>query len=177
MTPTQVHSMDMLSSDLMRLKEHVYNKCGLALTNFKRGVESEEYDACSFVLNGRPVQYRASKITPAKAGQFVTIWRRNKAGVTEPFNINDDLDFVIITSKRYVDFGQFIFPKSVLVEKGILTVGNKEGKRGIRVYPPWDDPSNKQGEKTQSWQLKYFVSIKSNSVADLNLIKELFELK
>jgi hypothetical protein len=49
------------------------------------------------------------------------------------------------------------FLKSVLADKGIITKNGKEGKRGIRVYPPWDIATNKQAEKTQSWQTKYFL--------------------
>ena len=111
MTTERMLIGDVISSDLMHFKEYVYDRCGFILTNFSRSPESEEYDACSFLLNGKSVQYRASKITPAKVGQFVTIWRRNKAGVTEPFNITDDLDFIIITAKRGDETGQFIFPK------------------------------------------------------------------
>ena len=84
----------------------------------------------------------------------MTIWKRNNHGITIPFDISDDLDFIIIGAKRENDLGQFIFPKSILAEKGIISTDNKEGKRGIRIYPPWDDVTNKQAEKTQIWQTK-----------------------
>jgi hypothetical protein len=38
----------------------------------------------------------------------------------------------------------------------IISTHLKEGKRGMRVYPPWDLPSSKQAKKTQQWQLPYF---------------------
>ena len=155
------------------MKELVYDKCGFDFTNLKQNLESKEYEACSFELDGKTVQYRCSKITPTKIGQFVTIWKRNKDGITEPFDILDDLDFIIITSKSGNNFGQFIFPKSVLADKGIITRNNKEGKRGIRVYPPWDIAINKQAEKTQLWQTKYFLTIKKDNSTDLDLIKKL----
>jgi hypothetical protein len=77
-------------------------------------------------------------------------------------------------SKSGDNFGQFIFPKSVLADNEILTRNGKEGKRGIRVYPPWDITTNKQADKTQSWQTKYFLQIKNNNLVDLDLTKKLF---
>lgn len=162
-----------INSDLKFVKELVYDKCDFDLTNLKQNLESVEYGACTFELNGKIIQYRVSKITPTKTGQFVAIWKRNKNGIIEPYDIFDDLDFIIITSKSGDNFGQFIFPKSVLADNGIITRNGKEGKRGIRVYPPWDIATNKQATKTQSWQKKYFLTIKNDSSTDLNLTKKL----
>lgn len=160
-------------SDLKVANELVYEKCGFNLTNLNQNFEGAEYGACSFKLNGNSIQYRNSKITPTKTGQFVTIWKRNKDGITEPFDIFDDIDFIIITSKSGVNFGQFVFPKSVLADKGIITRNGKEGKRGIRVYPPWDITTNKQALKTQSWQTKYFFTINNDHSTNLDLTKKL----
>jgi hypothetical protein len=168
-------TIDSLHSDLKIVKELVYDKCGFEMTNPNLNTESIEYGACSFGLNGKKIQHRVSKITPTKAGQFVTIWKRSKEGITQPFDILDDIDFVIITSKSGDNFGQFIFPKSVLVDKGIITRIGKEGKRGIRVYPPWDIATNRQAEKTQSWQVKYFLTIHTKNSTDLSLIKKLLK--
>ena len=161
--------------DLLVAKELVYDKCGFNLTELKLNSESKEYGACSFRLNGKSIQHRVSKITPTKTGQFVTIWKRNEDGITEPFDILDDLDFIIITSKSGNNFGQFIFSKSVLADKGIITRNGKEGKRGIRVYPPWDIATNKQAEQTQRWQADYFLTIKNHNATDLNLTKKLLK--
>ncbi|MEO6720082.1 MAG: MepB family protein [Ferruginibacter sp.] len=157
------------------MKELVYDKCGFELTNLRPNSESLEYGACSFGLNGKTMQHRVSKITPAKAGQFVTIWKRNSEGLTEPFDISDDIDFIIITARSGDNFGQFIFPTSVLADKGIITRNGKVGKRGIRVYPPWDITTSKQAEKTQSWQTKYFLAIKADNTTNLDLTRELFK--
>ncbi|MDP1817546.1 MAG: MepB family protein [Leadbetterella sp.] len=172
-TENTLTTLDSIHSHLKVVKELVYDKCGFDLTNLKQNLESIEYGACSFGLDGKTVQYRVSKITPTKTGQFVTIWKRNKGGITEPFDVLDKLDFIIIASKSGNNFGQFIFPKSVLADKGIITRNGKEGKRGIRVYPPWDIATNKQAEKTQSWQTKYFLTIKNDNSTDLDLIKKL----
>jgi hypothetical protein len=170
-------TLNSIYSDLKVVKKLVYDKCGFDFTNLKQNLESAEYGACSFNLNGKTIQYRASKITPTKTGQFVTIWKRNKDGITEPFDILDDLDFIIITSKSGDNLGQFIFPKSVLADKGIITRNGKEGKRGIRVYPPWDIATNSQAIKTQSWQAKYFMTIKNDNSTDLDLTKKLLLTK
>lgn len=165
---------DILNTELLQVKELVYNTCNFEFTNLEIDSESEEYQACSFKLNSVQIIHRLSKITPTKIGQFVTIWKRNSKGITAPFDVSDDFDFIIITSKSDEKLGQFVFPKSVLLEKGIISNNNNSGKRGIRVYPQWDIPTSKQAEKTQSWQTKYFYSINEKSF-DIELVKRLFK--
>lgn len=174
-TENTLATLNSIHIGLKVVKELVYDKCGLDLINLKQNLESTEYGACSFELNGKKIQYRVSKITPTKIGQFVTIWKRNKNGRTEPYDTLDDLDFIIITSKSDNNFGQFIFPKSVLADNRIITRNGKGGKRGIRVYPPWDIASNKQAIKTQSWQTKYFLTIQNNDSTDFDFAKLLLK--
>lgn len=164
-----------LHIDLKTIKDLVYDKSGIALTNLKLNTECVEYGACSFEINGRKVEHRVSKITPTKPGQFVTIWKRNKNGITAPFDISDNIDFLIVTSKSQDNIGQFIFPKSILVDKGIFSQDGKIGKRGIRVYPSWDTTINKQAAKTQNWQTKYFIQIMSANAVDLDFAVNFFE--
>ncbi|WP_316839220.1 MepB family protein [Pedobacter gandavensis] len=140
-------------------KELLYGKCGFDRNHSKLIAESKDYGAGFFELNGKRIQHRISKITPKKTGQFVAIWKRNKEGITAPYDCSDDLDFLIITSGTEKQSGQFVFPKSVLEAKGIISKNGKGGKRGIRVYPPWDKATNKQAMETQKWQVKYFLSI------------------
>lgn len=147
---------------LFLVKNLVYDTCALDFTDLKLEKESIEYDACSFQMNGKLILHRTAKITPTKIGQFVTIWKRNHTGQTEPFHIDDDFDLIIISTKNNNLFGQFIFPKSILLEKGIVSSNKKKGKRGIRVYPPWDVTINKQAQNTQEWQLNYFLDPNSN---------------
>jgi len=149
-------------------QELIYNKCGLSFSAPKLEKESAEYDACTFQLNGKSVIHRAAKITPTKIGQFVTIWKRNENGQTEPFHINDDFDFIIISTRNGDLFGQFIFPKSILLEKCIISSDKKQGKRGIRVYPTWDVTINKQAQQTQQWQIEYFVDTTPDSIDKAN---------
>lgn len=163
-------NVNILPNELKSVKELVYDNCGFELTNLNLSTESLEYGACSFELNKKKIQFRVAKITPLKTGQFVTIWKRNKDGITKPFDISDDLDFIIIAAKKENNFGQFIFPKLVLAEKGIITGNNKEGKRGIRVYAPWDTVTSKQAKKTQTWQTKYFLAIGDENSINMDLM-------
>lgn len=162
-----------LTSELLQVKELVYDKCNFEFSNLVIDSESEEYQACSFKLNSFEIIHRFSKITPTKIGQFVTIWKRNNKGITAPFDVSDNFDFIVITSKSDKNLGQFVFPKAVLLENGIISNNNTSGKRGIRVYPPWDIPTSKQAEKTQIWQTKYFYSINKDAF-DIELVKKLF---
>lgn len=161
-------------SDLQKAKKLLYDRCGFKQTDLQRKSESAEYSACSFCLDDMKIEYRRSKITPTKTGQFVTIWKRDADGKTAPFEISDDFDFIVITSNDGDRFGQFIFPKAVLADKGIISQKGKVGKRGIRVYPPWNPVTSRQAEKTQSWQTQYFVEIKPDGATDLNFARKLF---
>ncbi len=166
-----------IDSNLKIAKELVYDKCGFDLTNLEQNLESKEYAACCFELDEKKIHYRVSKITPTKTGQFVTIWKRNKIGKTVPFDISDHFDFVIITSVSGDNFGQFVFPKSFLAKKGVISTMGIGGKRGIRVYPPWDIVSNKQAESAQNWQTKYFLTIKNNGTTEMDVIQRLLAIE
>lgn len=173
-TVSELIRLEIVNPVLYHIKNLVYDPCDLILTQLNIAAESQEYGACSYHLDGKSIQFRIAKITPTKTGQFVTIWRRNEAGITQPFDFTDDIDFMMIAARNEGNFGLFIFPKSILANKGMITVNGKEGKRGVRVYPPWDMATNKQAAKTQDWQLKYFLTIKNDSTTDLSLIKRLF---
>lgn len=153
------------------LNNQFYEPCGLILSDFSMELEGKEYQACTFKLNEAFILCRNAKTTPKKTGQFVTCWKRNQQGITEPFHENDVLDFYIINTFHQDKMGQFIFPKPILIEKGIIATTQKEGKRGFRVYPPWDITTNKQAEKTQKWQLDYFIEF--NNFTNLKSFQEI----
>lgn len=71
-------------------------------------------------------------------------------------------------------FGQFVFPKAVLCEKGIVFCNGKEGKRAMLIYPPWDKADNSQARKTQAWQLQYFIKF-SEDIFDFSGMRYLKE--
>ncbi len=161
-----------LNENLTQIKKEVYDKCSLSISRVFNEPEGKEYDACQFELNGKKIISRTAKITPKKIGQFVTCWKRNTDGITEPFNIKDAIDFYIINVKSGNNLGQFVFPKSELVKRGIISTPTKDGKRGFRVYPIWDEPQSKQAQKTQKWQLKFFYTI--NSITDFERVIRLY---
>ena len=164
-----------LNSVLRKIKVIAYDQCNLLISDFTNELESSAYKACQFKLNELNIICRTSKITPKKIGQFVTFWKRNKYNITEPYQATDSIDFYLINVIKDQRIGQFIFPKSILISKGILSTPKKDGKRGFRVYPIWDKPSNNQATKTQQWQLDYFVEY--NEATDLKFLTELFNRK
>ncbi|MEQ9168821.1 MAG: MepB family protein [Fulvivirga sp.] len=151
-----------MDNTLKQIQAQVYKPIDFEITDFTIETESKEYDACRFVLNGLKIISRSAKITPKKGGQFVTFWKRKGNGPIAPFHETDAFDFYVVNLWADDKLGQFVFPRSVLIKKGIISTDKKEGKRAFRVYPPWDTANNKQAERTQKWQLDYFYEIGEN---------------
>lgn len=170
------NTLNSIPNDLLIVRELVYDLLDFECTQPHPEAESAEYSAYRFQLNGKNICYREAKITPTKTGQFVTLWKRNTLLKTiEPFDASDAIDYVIISVRKNELFGQFIFPKSVLLAKGIFSTAIKEGIRATRVYPPWDVTTSKQAQKTQKWQVDYFYEIPLHPSIDLNRVKFLLE--
>jgi hypothetical protein len=74
--------------------------------------------------------------------------------------------------KTETNLGLFIFPKTILAEKGIISNAKKEGKRAFRVYSPWDLVKNNQAEKSKKWQFEYFYEISKQM--EFARIKDIF---
>lgn len=169
-------SSNLIPSDLLSIKEILFDTCGFECSFPLMEAESAEYSAYTFELNGLNIKFRAAKITPTKIGQFVTLWKRIENGPIQPFDASDPIDLFVVSTQKDNYFGQFIFPKSVLIAKGIVS-DSKEGKRAIRVYPPWDITTNKQAQKTQKWQLDYFLETPQDKTIDLNRAKFLYRFE
>ena len=163
-----------MDRNLKQIKNEVYETCGLKMSNFLMETESKEYDACRFELSGRKIISRNSKITPKKVGQFVTFWKRNINGIIEPLEETDGFDFFTVNVRTEKEYGQFVFPKSVLISKGIISTAKKGGKRAFRVYPGWDVATNNQAVKTQKWQLDYFYEIYDST--DFKKVANLYKI-
>lgn len=158
--------------NLTMVKTEVYDKCAFEISDFRIEQESKDYEACQFNLNGRRIISRTAKITPKKDGQFVTFWKRNGTGPIEPFGVTDQIDFFVVNVRSENKFGQFVFPKSVLINKGIISTPRREGKRAFRVYPSWDATDSTQAERRQLWQQGFFYEI--NDEMELTKIVELY---
>ncbi len=162
-----------MNSSISEIKTKVYDSCNFVISKFEIEQESKEYNACKFVLNGLNIIGRDSKITPKKAGQFVTFWKRKGKGPIEPFFETDEFDFFIVNVQSDNKLGQFVFSKSILIKKGIVSTKEREGKRAFRVYSKWDSPTSKQAERTQKWQLNYFYEI--NDSMNIKEVKKLYD--
>lgn len=165
-----------LYQELKLIDQSVFKVCGLALTRVETELESQVYFAHNFKLDEQKVKFRMAKITPKKTGQFVAIWKRNNKGTTEPFDVSDNIDVYLIATRKGRQFGLFIFPKAVLYEHGIISSKTTEGKRGIRVYPPWDPTTSRQAHKTQLWQTRYFLELSQDKPINLKRAKDLLVL-
>lgn len=161
--------------DLLLVEELVYKPSGLAIQNLKTEDESTGYGASEFTIENRSVKFRVGKITPTKVGQFVTFWKRLGEGPILPYEFNDSFDFLVVSVRAENHFGQFVFPKTVLCEKGIVSCNGKEGKRAMRIYPPWDKTDNSQAKKTQAWQLHYFIKLSEDNF-DFSRMRYLFDI-
>lgn len=164
-------------SELELIDQLIFKPCNLNLKNIKPEAESQEYAAHTFQLKEYKVLFRKAKITPTKTGQFVTLWKRNEKGITKPFDLTDEFDFYLIATRTTDKFGVFIFPKNVLHQHRILSDETRDGKRGVRVYPIWDETTNKQAKITQVWQTDYFVDLSNPEQIDINRVQNLLKIE
>ncbi|SMC60184.1 hypothetical protein SAMN06296427_104176 [Moheibacter sediminis] len=151
-----------MTEELIRFENFFLRPSEILISNLNKDTECEEYEGYNFLLDNKNVKYRKAKKTPKKIGQFVTLWKRNTAGQTEPFDVEDDFDYYIVALENDKSFGFFLFPKEVLGKHNILTNSQKKGKRGLRLYAEWDLPESKQADKTKSWQGEYFIKLGEN---------------
>lgn len=121
--------------------------------------ESAEYGACRGELHGKRLVLRVAKTTPTKIGQFVTLWKRpHPDSEIAPLDEADAVDVVIIAVTDGAQHGFFIFPRSELLKRGVMSRSSQGGKRALRVYPPWCAPESVQASRTQRWQVVWFVA-------------------
>lgn len=137
--------------------------------------EAKDYLGSHFKIKSIPITYRKAKVTPKKIGCFVALWKRDGFGKTIPYDVSDSFDYYFIEIEDENKHGIFIFPKAVLVQYKILS-SEKEGKRGFRLYPNWCTNLNTTAQKTQNWQLPYFVDL-NQSKSDLFIqLKNIIQL-
>ena len=161
--------------ELNKIQSAIFEKNNLKIEDYHEEKESEEYQAAIFKLKNSKIIYRKAKITPTKNGQFVTFWKRRENGLIEPFHKDlDDFDFFMVKVQRNKREGLFTIPKETLVQQGIISTSKKEGKRAFRVYPIWDETTNKQATKSQKWQLDYFIEI-SEEIESKEILKVFIE--
>lgn len=158
-------------SDIIQKSCQIYGANGLNMTNIEPEPEHKDYGAFNFMLNNTPAKFRVAKVTPVKEGCFVALWKRDENDKSVPYGDHDPFDIVIIHVQDQNQEGQFIFTKDALIQNNILSVNGRGGKRGFRLYPSWVAPTNKQAQKTQSWQLPYFYNFNQrNDITEIKLV-------
>lgn len=163
--------------DLLATKDWVYKPNHFHCSIPQAEVDNAEYGAYQFTLQQRRIKFRVAKITPTKIGQFVTVWKRVGKQPIRPYDALDPFDLLVISTRHGELFGQFVMPKSVLVQQGILSAAGKGGKRALRVYPPWDQTTSRQAQNTQHWQLRYFLEIPHHKPLDKARLQMLYQQK
>lgn len=167
---------DTIHSDLLATVDFVYDPCGFTCSEPLQEAQNAEYGAYVFNLNDLSIRFRVAKMTPTKIGQFVTLWERIGDGPIQPYDMSDPVDFFVISTRHNKNFGQFIFPKEVLYDQNIVSKNGIGGKRAIRVYPPWDNPTSRQAKKTQTWLLQFFLEIPEDKPIDFIRAQMLYDL-
>ncbi|WP_240767952.1 MepB family protein [Paenibacillus sp. FSL k6-2145] len=76
-------------------------------------------------MNSFSIRFRVAKTTPTKIGQFVTRWQRSEDGSTQPYDGSDPADMYVISTRSGSHFGQFVFPKHVLLQRDIVSIKAK----------------------------------------------------
>jgi len=159
---------------LTYVNEFFYEPNHLTIKAIREETQNSDYGAGIFQLNSKSVRFRVAKITPTKIGQFVAFWEKDLDNKNQAFSFENATDLLVInifTNNNHY-FGQFVFPKEVLVKQNILKTATAKGKMAIRVYPSWDTPTSKQAIATQKWQLPYFVVVNNkNSLQIQELLK------
>ncbi|OPA74183.1 mep operon protein MepB [Paenibacillus selenitireducens] len=166
--------MNNFNKALTYVNEIFYEPNHLTIKTIREEPQNSDYGAGIFQLNSKSVRFRVAKITPTKMGQFVAFWEKDLDHKNQAFSYENATDLLVIhtfTNNTH-DFGQFVFPKEVLVQQNILKTATAKGKMAIRVYPSWDTPTSKQAIATQKWQLPYFVHVNNkNSLQMQELLK------
>ncbi len=145
---------------ITQLTKQLYTPYKMSLTAICEEPQNAAYGAGTFQIASKTVRFRVAKQTPKKSGQFVAFWEKDRHNKNQAFSSEEAPDLLVITTfKDEHRYGQFIFPKAVLLKQNILRTNSNPGKMAMRVYPSWDPPTSKQAITTQNWQLPYFVDL------------------
>lgn len=145
--------------------------------------ESIKYHALQFTLNDNKIVYRKGKVTLDRPGAFLSLWQRPQSeSSNKPIPLTQaELDYLFVQVEHEAEgvdstskSGLFIFPVSVLIQKGIVSSVNHKGKTGFRVFPPWSQDRGTEGtkvfsvsgKKSQRWQSAFYVEIDKNGLID-----------
>lgn len=161
---------------LAYINEKIYEPNQLTVKSAQEEKQNSDYRAGVFQLSSKSVRFRVAKSTPTKIGQFVTFWEKDAHHKNRPFLSNESPELLVITTFESENRrGQFIFPKEIMIKQNILQTNLTKGKMGMRVYPSWDKPTNKQAIRSQKWQVPYFIDLSdSNKISNEEIIRLYF---
>ncbi|WP_080873309.1 MepB family protein [Oceanobacillus timonensis] len=142
------------------------------ITNILNEPQNMEYEGTTFHINDNNYRSRLAKRTLKKDGYFVVFWEKDVNHCNQAYAYSESPNKIVISIIDKDLKGQFIFPKSLLLEKGILRTAGNKGKMAIRVYPSWENSLNNAAKKTQAWQAPYFINV-SNEI-DIRRLTELY---
>ncbi|MBL3698802.1 MepB family protein [Leucobacter luti] len=121
--------------------------------------QSSDYESGLATIGSGTWRIRTARITPTKPGAFVAVWRRSPSGATEPFESSDECAGLMVFVSDADRFGVFTFTREHLTKLGVVRSSRARGKRGFRVYPPWNTNLNAQAARTQRAQADAFADL------------------
>ncbi|MGE8082004.1 MepB family protein [Peribacillus loiseleuriae] len=153
----------------------IMNEVG-SIENFvlKREVQNSEYEGLLLIINKHVYRSRLAKLTPKKKGYFVAFWEKDTMGINHAYSYENSPEKLIVSVIDNERWGQFIFPKKVLLKYGILKSPKQKGKMALRVYPSWVTELNTNATRTQSWQTEYFIDLSDDF--EVEKLKKLYLL-
>ena len=114
--PASTHwQANSLPHDLLAAKTLIYDVAAMACSDPMPELEGAEYGAHEFTVADRATRFRVAKTTPKKPGHFVTLWTRTAHGPIAPFDMTDEVDLYVISTRDVGGFGQFVFPRGLLL--------------------------------------------------------------
>ena len=134
--------------------------------------QNSEYEGLIVTINGQSYRSRLAKLTPKKVGYFVAFWGKDANHQNQAFDMTNTPDKLIISIIDGDLKGQFVFPKSLLMQQGVLSHEHAKGKMAMRVYPTWLEHLNATASQTQKWQGNYFIDLSSE--VDYNRVSQLY---
>ena len=121
--------------------------------------QNQEYEGILFQDDQYSYRSRLAKKTEKKVGYFVVFWEKDPTNKNRAYSYEQAPDFTLVWVVDDQHLGYFRFPKQLLKEKKILRDSRQPGKMAIRVYPTWSTSLNPTAQRTQRWQLDYFVEV------------------
>lgn len=169
--------MNEFYTTLAYVNKIVYEANQLPIKAIEQEKQNFKYSAGTFTICPTTIRFRVANTTPTKVGQFVAFWEKDENNNNQPYCYEDAPDLLVInTFEQDNKFGQFIFPKEILLQQNILSSSSTKGRMAMRVYPSWDHPTSHQAKETQKWQSTYFIDMSSSDTLPKNRITEMYAL-